>query len=183
MALKIQERFSIPTRRLNTLMPALFADQSRSSYPLIHPWCAPRVAPVYIVSTGFSVTTRCSWLNNRKQLTYAYLVTLLGVLLVTITTAYTTIRSMLFAQRRFRPNFSSGNFTANNQFGNFTGARPFGNVNPYGGVINSLTILAVIIAIIGVIWLGICLKKAQAAKPTESHTRHVERHKQDQPDG
>jgi hypothetical protein len=97
-------------------------------------------------------------------LTYAYLVTLLGVLLATITTAYTTIRSLLLAHRRFQPNFNSGNFTATNQFGNFTGTRPFGNVSPYGGFINNLTILAVIIAIIGVLWLGMSLKKAQAAK-------------------
>ena len=103
-------------------------------------------------------------MNNRKQLTYAYLVTLLGVALATITTAYTTIRSLLFAHRRFHPNFNSGNFTATNQFGNFTGARPFGNVSPYGGFVNDLTIVAVIIAIVGVLWLGMCLKKAQVAK-------------------
>ena len=103
-------------------------------------------------------------MSNRKQLTYAYLVTLLGVVLATITTAYTTIRSLLFAQSRFRPDFNSGNFTATNQFGNFTGARPFGNVSPYGGLVNGLTILAVIIAIVGVLWLGIVLKKAQVAK-------------------
>jgi len=122
------------------------------------------VPPVYIVNLSFSQTTRCSRLNNRKQLTYAYLVTLLGVLLATITTAYTTIRSLLFAQRRFHPNFNSGNFTATNQFGNFTGTRPFGNMNPYGGLVNGVSIVAVIIAVIGVIWLGISLKQAQAAK-------------------
>jgi len=99
-------------------------------------------------------------LSNRKQLTYAYLLTLLGVVLATITTAYTTIRALMFAHRRFHPNFNSGNFTATNQFGNFTGTRQFGNVNPYGGFINNLTILAVIIAIVGVIWLGICLNRA-----------------------
>ncbi len=155
-------KFDFPSRLLLRSNSTIWLLEtfSKKTATRIHPWCAPRVPPVYIVSIGFSETTRCSWLNNRKQLTYAYLVTLLGVLLATITTAYTTIRSMLFAQRRFRPNFNSGNFTATNQFGNFTGARPFGNVNPYGGVINGLTILAVIIAIIGVIWLGICLKKA-----------------------
>jgi hypothetical protein len=103
-------------------------------------------------------------LSNHKQLTYAYLVTLLGVALATITTAYTTVRSLLFAPARFRPNFTSGNFTATNQFGNFAGARPFGNVSPYGGFVNGLTILAVIIAIVGILWLGITLKKVQAAK-------------------
>ncbi|MGD0423600.1 MAG: hypothetical protein ABSA92_09105 [Candidatus Bathyarchaeia archaeon] len=103
-------------------------------------------------------------MSNRKQLTYAYVVTLLGVLLATITTAYTTVRSLLFAHRRFRPNFNSGNFTATNQFGNFTGTRPFGYVNPYGGFINGITIVALIIAIIGIVWLGISLKKTQVVK-------------------
>ena len=103
-------------------------------------------------------------MSNRKQLTYAYVVTLLGVLLATITTAYTTVRSLLFAQRRFRPDFNSGNFTATNQFGNFTGTRPFGYVNPYGGFINGITIVALIIAIIGIVWLGISLKKTQVVK-------------------
>ena len=116
-----------------------------------------------ILSASFPQTTRRSQLSNRKHLTYAYVVTLLGVLVATITTAYTTVRSM-FAQRRFRPNFNSGNFTATNQFGNFTGPRQFGYVNPYAGVINGITIVALIIAIIGIVWLGISLKKAQAVK-------------------
>ena len=104
-------------------------------------------------------------MSNRKQITYAYFITLLGVVLATITTAYTTIRSLI-APRRFRPEFNSGNFTrtATNQFGNFTGTRQFGYVNTYGGLVNGLTILAVIIAIVGVLWLGISLKKAQVAK-------------------
>jgi hypothetical protein len=53
-----------------------------------------------------------------------------------------------------------GNFTAR-QFGNFTGnfngAQRFGYVNPYGGFVNDLAIIAVIIALVGIVWLGIAL--------------------------
>jgi len=72
---------------------------------------------------------------------------------------------LLFAQTRFhRPDFNSGNFTATNSFGNFTGSRPFGNVTPYGGFVNGLTVLAVIISIVGILWLGMLLKKTQIAR-------------------
>jgi len=80
---------------------------------------------------------------------------------------YTGIRSLM-APRGFRShNFNGGNFTAS-QFGNFT-ARQFGNFtgnfngpprfayNPYGGIVNDLAIIAAIIAIVGVVWLGIVL--------------------------
>jgi hypothetical protein len=91
-----------------------------------------------------------------KQVRYAYLTTLLGVVLATITTAYTTIRTSMVSQRLRA--YPSGNFTGTRQFGNFTGTRPFANMNPYGGFVNNLTILAVIIAIIGVLWLGLLLR-------------------------
>jgi hypothetical protein len=82
-----------------------------------------------------------------KHVKYAYLTTLVGVVLATITTAYTTIRPLMFSQR-FRTNPP----------GNFTGTRQFGNLNPYGGFANNFAILAVIIAIIGTIWLGLLLR-------------------------
>jgi hypothetical protein len=108
-------------------------------------------------------TTRCSSLTGTdKQMRYAYAVTLVGVVLAGITTAYTAIRSFMFAQAiRSRPFIPPGNFTATRQFGNFTGPRQFGNINPYGGFINNLVILAVVIAIIGVVWLGISLRKSK----------------------
>jgi hypothetical protein len=82
-----------------------------------------------------------------KQVKYAYLTTLVGVVLTTITTAYTAIRTLMVGQRlRAYPS------------GNFTGTRQFANVNPYGGLVNNLTILAVMIAIIGVLWLGLLLR-------------------------
>jgi hypothetical protein len=60
--------------------------------------------------------------------------------------------------RRFGSNFS-GNFTGTRAFGNFTRTNQFGNMNPYGGFVNDFAILAVIIAIFGVLWLGLSLKK------------------------
>jgi hypothetical protein len=92
-----------------------------------------------------------------KQVKYAYLITLVGVVLATITTAYTTIRSFM-VPRRFGSNLP-GNFTGTRAFGNFTRTNQFGNVNPYGGFVNNFAILAVIIAIIGVLWLGLSLRK------------------------
>jgi hypothetical protein len=92
-----------------------------------------------------------------KQIKYAYLTTLLGVVLATITTAYTAIRPLMVSQRLRA--YPIGNFTGTRQFGNFTGTRQFANMNPYGGFVNNFTILAVIIAIIGVLWLGLLLRK------------------------
>jgi hypothetical protein len=99
---------------------------------------------------------------NQRQTKYAYLVTLVGVVLVTITTAYTAIRSYMFSQAfRSRPSFNTGNFTRS-QFVNFTRGNQFGMVNPYGGLANGFMILAVVIAVIGVVWLGIALNKPSA---------------------
>jgi hypothetical protein len=91
-----------------------------------------------------------------KQVKYAYLTTLVGVVLATITAAYTAIRTFMVGERLRA--YPSGNFTGTRQFGNFTGTRQLMNMNPYGGLVNNLTILAVIIAIIGVLWLGLLLR-------------------------
>jgi hypothetical protein len=91
-----------------------------------------------------------------KQVKYAYFTTLLGVILAAITAAYTAIRTLMVSQRLRA--YPSGNFTGSRQFDNFTGTRPFANMNPYGGFVNDLTILAVVIAIIGVLWLGLLLR-------------------------
>lgn len=96
--------------------------------------------------------------SSETQIRYAYLVTLVGVALASVATVYNAIRSYLVSQMlRSRP-FNPGNFTQT-QFGTFTRTRQFGIVNPYGGIAGGLMILAVIIAIIGVVWLGISLRK------------------------
>lgn len=100
--------------------------------------------------------------SNRKQIKYAYVVTVLGVALALVTTAYNAIRSYLFSQRRMHPFPDSGNFT-NHQFGNFTGPpRQFGYINPYGGFVGALSLIAVIVAIVGVLWLGMTLRNLNA---------------------
>ena len=105
------------------------------------------------------------------QIKYAYLATLVGVVIATIATAYTVVRSFMVSQafRVSRPFVNPGNFTARiqfgnstvtRQFGNFNGARQFVNVNPFGGFINDLALVAVIIAIFGLAWLGLALMKS-----------------------
>ena len=102
---------------------------------------------------------------------YPYLATLIGVIIGAVSMIYAAVRSLLFAQS-FRSHrfISAGNFTAG-QFGNFT-AREFGNftgsfngpprfasVNPYGGFVNELAIIAAIIALVGTLWLGFVLNR------------------------
>jgi hypothetical protein len=53
-----------------------------------------------------------------------------------------------------------GNFTGTPQLGNLAGAPQLGNMNPYGGLVNSFAMLAVIIAVAGVLWLGFTLRKS-----------------------
>jgi predicted MFS family arabinose efflux permease len=114
-----------------------------------------------------SVAARCRLLTKiEQQIRYAYLATLGGVVLSAIATTYTTIGSFLFAQRpRSQPPMTPGNFTGADQFGNFAGAAQFGNMNPHLGLVNGLAMLAVIIAVCGVLWLGWSLRKL----PLESH--------------
>jgi hypothetical protein len=97
-----------------------------------------------------------------KQTKYAYLMTLVGVALAAVATVYSAVRSYVFMQMlRSRPfnlgNFNPGNFTAS-QFGNYARARSFVGVNPYGGFVGGLMMVAVAIAIIGVVWLGLTLR-------------------------
>jgi hypothetical protein len=95
---------------------------------------------------------------------YAYLVALVGVVLAAVTTAYNAVRSYLISQMlRSRP-FNPGNFTGNGG-GNFVRVRQFGMINPYGGIVGSVMTLAVVIAIIGVVWLGLCLRKSKPPSP------------------
>ena len=91
-----------------------------------------------------------------SQIRYAYLVTLVGIVLAAITTVYTATRSFIVTQRL--ESYRSGNFTGTHQFGNFTRTSQFGNINPYGGFANNVTIVAIVIAIIGVLWLGMSLR-------------------------
>jgi hypothetical protein len=79
------------------------------------------------------------------QTKYAYLVTVVGVALMAVTTIYGYVRAMMF-----RPTFGQG-FNSTRQFMNPNGPRAgFGF-----GFTGYLGILAAIIALVGVVWLGL----------------------------
>ena len=113
-------------------------------------------------------TTWCSSLSAQSNVRYAYLVTLIGVILAGVSMVYTAVRSLILAQRFGSHHFMNGNFTAGQfgnytarQFGNFTGdftgPPRFGYMNPYGGLVSDLAIIAAVIAFVGIVWLGISL--------------------------
>jgi hypothetical protein len=91
-------------------------------------------------------------MDRGSQIKFSYFVAVVGVALVTIAVAYGLIRSFLMLQM-FRAR-------------GVAGVRQFGNMNPFG-LMNSLTIVAVIIAIIGLVWLGLELRKSGIAQPTK----------------
>ncbi|MCX6659140.1 MAG: hypothetical protein NTX81_01980 [Candidatus Bathyarchaeota archaeon] len=92
------------------------------------------------------------------QIKYAYLVSVIGVVLMAITVADGVIRVM------FPP---AGGFGGNRQFGNMTaiGNMNRSDMNPFG-LTNNLAILAIIIAIVGLMWLGLSLRKLQKGTTT-----------------
>jgi hypothetical protein len=89
-------------------------------------------------------------LDAKQQMKYSYLVTAVGVVLMAISAIYGAIRA-LFVREMFRPN---GNFN-----GTFTGSRQFAGGNPFG-LTNALTIIAVVIAVVGLVWHGLVLRKS-----------------------
>lgn len=81
---------------------------------------------------------------------YPYLVTMVGVALMAITWAFGAVRAMM-VREAFRPG------------GGLGGNRQFSTVNPFG-LTSALTIPAMIIAILGLVWLGLALRKSQSPK-------------------
>jgi hypothetical protein len=79
-----------------------------------------------------------------KQTRNPYVVTVVGIALMAIATTYGAIRSMM-VRATFR--------------GNFSGPRQFGNGAAFG-VVNGLTIVAIILTLVGVVWLGLVLRKS-----------------------
>jgi len=84
-------------------------------------------------------------MDRGQQIKYPYIVAVVGVALVTITMVYEAVRSFLIM----------GMFRSRG----FAGARQFGNLNPFG-LVNGLTLVAVTIAIVGLVWLGLTLKRS-----------------------
>jgi hypothetical protein len=97
-------------------------------------------------------------MNNSHGIRFAYLLSVIGVGLAAITTVYDTTRSM------FRPAAGPSGYQ---QFGNATignmtapGNMNQGGMNPLGPI-NSLTLVAIVIAIVGLAWLGVILLKSK----------------------
>lgn len=80
-----------------------------------------------------------------QQVKYPYLVAVIGVVLMAITWAFGEVRGMMYREA-FRPG------------GGLGGTRQFGNAAPFAFT-NVLAILAVIIAVVGLVWLGLALRR------------------------
>ena len=80
---------------------------------------------------------------------YPYLVTALGVGLMAVSELYSFIRGMMF-RATFHPGAGYGS--------GFSGGRQFGGGFGFG-LPSILTTIALIVAIVGVIWLGLALRK------------------------
>jgi uncharacterized membrane protein len=85
---------------------------------------------------------------------YPYLVTAIGVGLMAISEVYSFVRVMMF-RTMFRPGGGYGS--------GFVGGRQFGGGFGFG-LTGTLTTVALIIAIVGVVWLGLALRKTTGTK-------------------
>jgi hypothetical protein len=85
----------------------------------------------------------------------AYLLTVVGVVLMTITTIYSSVRALMF-RAMFRPGGFNG--TGGGPGAGFSGARQFGGGFGFG-LTNYVTIFGLIITIVGVVWLGLALRR------------------------
>lgn len=94
-------------------------------------------------------------MDSKHEVRYAYLLSAAGVVLMAITSIYSIVRALLF-----RPTFDRGSFNSTLRMqGGFSGAAGGGRI-AYG-LVNDVTALAVLLAIVGIIWLGLALKKSQ----------------------
>jgi hypothetical protein len=88
-------------------------------------------------------------MNNLGQVKNAYLVSVIGVGLMAITTVYGAIRAIMIRQM----------FQASTGVAGFAGRRQFG-MNPFG-LPNAVTIIALVVAIVGLVWLGLAFRKSK----------------------
>lgn len=87
-------------------------------------------------------------MSNIGEMKNAYLVSVVGVGLMAIMTAYSAIRAVMIRQM----------FQASTGAAGFVGRRQFG-MNPFG-LTNQMTIIALVVAIVGLVWLGLAIKKS-----------------------
>ena len=91
-------------------------------------------------------------MSNMSQTKYPFIVTAVGVGLMAIGEVYTFVRAMMF-RAMFRPGGGSG----------FPGGRQFGGGFGFG-LTGTLTTIALVIAIVGLVWLGLALRKTTGTK-------------------
>jgi len=88
-----------------------------------------------------------------------YLVTVVGAVLMVIAELVSVVRSMMF-----RPMFRPGGFNGTGGPGpGFSGGARFGGGGFGFGITNYLTIFGLIIVIVGIVWLGMALRKPAKA--------------------
>lgn len=92
-----------------------------------------------------------SWPQTKSP----YLLTVIGVALMAISEIYSSIRALMF-RAMFRPGGFSGSGGPGPGFG---GARQFSGGFGFG-LTNYLMIAGLIIVILGVVWLGLALRKS-----------------------
>jgi len=89
-------------------------------------------------------------IGNTSQTKFPYLVTALGVGLIAVLEVYSYVRAMMFRAM----------FQAGGGYGSgLGGGRQFSGGFGFGGT-NILTTIAIIVAIAGVVWLGLALRKS-----------------------
>jgi hypothetical protein len=104
---------------------------------------------------------------------YPYLVTTIGVALMAISTMFGLARGML----------SPAGGPGDRQFGNMTAGNMTAvvNMNPNGmnpgvmspglfGLMDNLVLVAVIIAIVGLVWLGLTIRKSEKMATSQAST-------------
>jgi uncharacterized membrane protein len=88
--------------------------------------------------------------SNMSQAKLPYLVAALGVGLMAVTEVYTYIRAMMLRAM----------FQAGGHYGSgFQGGRQFNGGFGFGGT-SIVTVIALVVAIAGVVWLGLALRKS-----------------------
>jgi len=98
-----------------------------------------------------------SWSRTKTP----YLVTLVGVLLGAAAEIYSMVRAMMF-RAMFRPGGFNGtgfNGTGGGPYSGYGGPRPFGGGMGFG-LSGYVVIFGLILAIIGVVWLGLELRRS-----------------------
>ena len=92
-----------------------------------------------------------SWSQTKNP----YLMTVIGVLLMAAGEIYAYVRAMMF-RAMFRPGGFNGTGGPGAGFG---GGRQFGGGFGFG-ISNAIVILGLLLAIVGVLWLGLELRKS-----------------------